>query len=296
MNIKHLFLVFILFITKLSIAQQPLPDFKVSFLGGNKASISWFNNFENCKQISIQKSYDSTKFFQTIFTTQSPELPANGYVDNNYLPQIKTWYRIFYVTDTLGSFFFTKSQTPKLNTSKLNSPNTTEPPQIVRIPTELNPPKTVKDSLKYIPFVKPIEIKINVYYKKTDSLIATFNTVDFLNFKDSIALKTKDTLYSPKTYEYILKPYVPVIIWKPSTYVFTSKKGVIEINLPKYKNHVYKLIVFDNSGKELFKIKHILLEKILLEKSNFLQAGWYKFELYEDDKLKEKNKFLVEKD
>ena len=143
---------------------------------------------------------------------------------------------------------------------------------------------------------KPIEIKINVFFKTKDSLIAVFNPNEFLNFKDSISLKTKDTLFSPKVYEYILKPYVPIIVWKPSNYVYTSKKGVIEINLPKYKTHIYNLIVYDNIGKEVFRLKHILLDKILLEKSNFVQAGWYKFELFEDDKLKEKNKFLVEKD
>jgi hypothetical protein len=35
---------------------------------------------------------------------------------------------------------------------------------------------------------------------------------------------------------------------------------------------------------------------VILEKSNFPKVGWYNFELFEDDKLKEKNKFLVDKD
>ncbi len=286
---------FILIINVLK-AQQPLPAFAANFLGGNKAQITWINPFPNCTQVSIQKSYDSTKFFQTIFTAQSPELPANGYIDNNYLPQIKTWYRIFYVTDSLGSFFFTKSQIPSLPKPKSSLNSNITQQEIIKIPVALLPPKNVEDTSIAIPIVKPIEININVFYKNSDSLLNTFIPADFLRFKDSIALKTKDTLQSSKLYSYFLKPYVPLIVWKPSVYVFSTKKGAIEINIPKSKSHNYKLIVYDHSGKEQFRIKNILVQKVLLEKSNFPKAGWYTFELFEDDKLKEKNKFLVEKD
>lgn len=296
MHVKFkLFVILILFYNIVN-AQEPLPAFSVKFLGGNKAQISWVNPYENCKQISIQKSYDSLRFFQTIFTTQSPELPANGYVDNNYLPQIKTWYRIFYVTDSLGTFFFTNSQTPSTTINKPIIKNGDGISNIVLNPITLNPPKNKIDSAIAVPIVKPLEIKILVYYKNNDSLLAIFNSKEFLDFKDSLSTKTKDTLFSNKPYEYLLKPYVPIIIWKPSIFVFSNKKGAIEIHTPKYKTHHYKLIIYNELGKELFKIKHIQTDKLILEKSNFLQIGWYKFELFEDDKLKEKNKFLVEKD
>jgi len=35
---------------------------------------------------------------------------------------------------------------------------------------------------------------------------------------------------------------------------------------------------------------------LTLDKSNFIHAGWFKFELYEDGQLKEKNKLLIPKD
>ena len=68
------------------------------------------------------------------------------------------------------------------------------------------------------------------------------------------------------------------------------------MQLPNAATHKYKIVFFDKAGKELFKIKHPKQEKLMLEKSNFLHQDWFYFELYEDEKLKEKNKFYVESD
>jgi hypothetical protein len=35
---------------------------------------------------------------------------------------------------------------------------------------------------------------------------------------------------------------------------------------------------------------------LLLDKANFMQAGWYLFEIYEDGKLLEKNKLFINRD
>ena len=49
-------------------AQKPLPDFSAVDLGKNKVQISWANPFdEGLIQLNVQVSYDSAKFYKTIF-------------------------------------------------------------------------------------------------------------------------------------------------------------------------------------------------------------------------------------
>jgi hypothetical protein len=93
-----------------------------------------------------------------------------------------------------------------------------------------------------------------------------------------------------------LKRYVPKIVWKPSIYVFTNNKGYVTIALPEVKKHEYHLKFFNNKNELLFQMNNIQENYLVVDKSNFLQAGWYFFELYEDHQLKEKNKFYLEKD
>jgi hypothetical protein len=50
------------------------------------------------------------------------------------------------------------------------------------------------------------------------------------------------------------------------------------------------------NGSELFMIPEVKQPHLVLDKVNFLRSGWYYFELTEDGKLKEKNKFLITRD
>ncbi|HRI22238.1 MAG TPA: hypothetical protein PLA68_14855, partial [Panacibacter sp.] len=58
----------------------------------------------------------------------------------------------------------------------------------------------------------------------------------------------------------------------------------------------YKVIFFENDGKKLFTVNHITETELVIDKTNFMHAGWFKFELYEDEKLKERNKILLQRD
>ena len=46
---------------------------------------------------------------------------------------------------------------------------------------------------------------------------------------------------------------------------------------------------------QLKKLDVIYTDRVL-DKTNFVHAGWFTYELYEDEKLKEKNKFQLQKD
>ena len=89
-------------------SQSLLPDFAARELTRGKIQISWNNPYRNCVQLAIQRSLDSSKNFRTIFSSQSPELASNGYVDNRPVPGVKNFYRIFYSLEG-GTYFFTRA-------------------------------------------------------------------------------------------------------------------------------------------------------------------------------------------
>ena len=56
------------------------------------------------------------------------------------------------------------------------------------------------------------------------------------------------------------------------------------------------MFFYEEDGTELFRIKTIKEPELILDKTDFIHAGWFSFELFEDDKLKERNKFYLSKD
>lgn len=88
----------------------------------------------------------------------------------------------------------------------------------------------------------------------------------------------------------------PKPVWVPSAYVFTGDDGNAVISLPDALNKKYSIIFKNESGNVLFKIPQVKEVYLILDKVNFLKSGWYYFELMEEGKLKEKNKFLITRD
>jgi hypothetical protein len=85
-------------------------------------------------------------------------------------------------------------------------------------------------------------------------------------------------------------------LWTPSRYVYTFKDGYIRISLPEEEDKKFNIKFFTEDNKLLFELKDIKEKNFKLDKANFYRAGWFKFELYEDGKLKEKNKFFLPKE
>lgn len=82
----------------------------------------------------------------------------------------------------------------------------------------------------------------------------------------------------------------------PSLRIFTSKDNNLVINLPDAAIKKYTVKFFNEFEKQIFELTALKDEYLIIEKVNFVKAGWYYFELYEGGKLLEKNKFLVPKD
>jgi hypothetical protein len=279
-------------------AQEVLPNFTVVTKGNKKVIISWINNYPVVKQISIQRSKDSTRGFTSILSVADPTAPQNGIVDARAADE-KQFYRIFIVQDS-GKFVFTKSKRPFLDTSRVvvNKPQQNENAPRVIIAESVTPKQAeeIKQKLAPTPVVKAPEPEKFLFIKKRDTLIATINAKDLKKFRDSVVSKTKDTMAFVGGDTILLKPFVPKEVFKPSLYVYTGKDGNITINLPGATQRHYSIKFFDDKSVFLFDITEVKEHVVTLDKVNFLRSGWFRFELYEEGKLKEKHKFFVPKD
>lgn len=94
-------------------AQATLPDFTVKN-NNEKNSVCWQNNYSKpVRGISIQRSYDSSKGFTSIFSVPNPRLPVNGFLDEStYYP--KMFYRLFITFDS-GVYIFTAAKQPEID-------------------------------------------------------------------------------------------------------------------------------------------------------------------------------------
>ncbi len=265
-----------IFITHVSKAQDGLPGFKVVDKGNGRIVISWKNNFETINQIAVQRSYDSLKQFTTIYSAPSPELPENGFADQ-IKPGTKVYYRIFYVLQG-GTYFFTPVKSPGVGILVI----------VNNVGKRDKATELIKEAIK-----SPAK---KIFIKVSDSLYATLIDGEYLRFKDSIINKTKDTLYPLSSDTIVILQYIQPYVWKSSNYVYTDKEGYLIINLPEADNKKYELRILEEDNTLVLELKHIKYTYITLDKSNFYHAGWYKFELKEDGKIKDRNKFLIPKD
>ena len=75
-----------------------------------------------------------------------------------------------------------------------------------------------------------------------------------------------------------------------------NRDGNVRIRLKDFDRKKYSVKFFEDDDTFLFELKEINEATLILDKSNFYHAGWFKFELYDDGKLVEKNRFQIQKD
>ncbi|MEO8173057.1 MAG: hypothetical protein ABI581_08235 [Sediminibacterium sp.] len=136
----------------------------------------------------------------------------------------------------------------------------------------------------------------SVFIYRNDSLLQQMDLTMYRRFKDSVTTQTKDTLFAKENNRVDIHPFYPKYAWRPSQYIFTNSKGYLTIILPLANRHKYHIIFYEEDGTELFRIRSVKETELILDKTDFVHAGWFMFELFEDDKLKEKNKFFLTKD
>jgi hypothetical protein len=146
-----------------------------------------------------------------------------------------------------------------------------------------------------------IEVEKILFVKRRDSVIMQLAGNQVRRFSDSLVKKTKDTLYFVNADTLEIKPFIEIYkelkeIYKISSFVFAAKDGNVTVSLANWKAKKYVIIFYEMDSTRLFEIQEIKDSELIIDKSNFGHAGWFRFELFEDGKLKEKNKLLVPKD
>jgi hypothetical protein len=279
-------------------AQDTLPKFTLVNKGNNRVVVSWTNTYRTAiRQLTIQRSADSTKNFTSILTLPDPTVPQNGYADTK-APNGRMFYRLYILLDS-GKYIFSKSRRPFQDTIKLK-PVVKETPAVnQRIQEELkadNKKNAADDPVAKEP-VKPKEIPERmIYIKKRDTLLGQIGERSIRRFKDSIATKTKDTLSFNTADTIVIKNFIPKEVYKPSRFVFTEKDGNVKIALPDAASKKYTIKFFDEYNAPVLEIKQVKDSVLILDKANFMHAGWFKFELMEDGVLKEKHRLFIPKD
>jgi hypothetical protein len=268
-------------------AQDTLPHFTLIGRPNNRNVISWTNPYRSISQIGIQRSPDSTRNFKTILTVPDPSVKQNGYADTK-APSPNMFYRIFIVLDS-GKYFFTNSKRPVFDsTGTAGEPPVMEDNQRVRMSDSL--------SNRQVRTIKENPGPEKMYVIKKREMYINVPEINFRKFRDSILYNTKDTMMYVSVDTIIIKPFVLKEIYRASRYVFTEKFGNVMIVLPDAATKKYSVSFFEENKKPLFEIKEVRANSLTIDKSNFVHSGWFWFELFEDGKLKERQKLFIPKD
>ncbi len=288
-------------------AQDTLPRFSATARGTGKILISWHNIYPVVSQISIQRSIDSLKNFTTLITVPDPTLPENGAVDNN-APHPNFYYRLFVVLGN-GKYLFTPSRRPRSNTGESEAAVREDNPDL-SLAKAVNPRivfvDPARDRQKTVikmpranpssPEIAEMAFSAAVFVRRGDSVLGQLTGRQILSFRDSLIKNTRDTLVFIDGDTILIKPFVPVEMYKVSPFVFAGKYGNINVFLPEAGKRHYSVKFFDENNKLLFELSEIRDPALILDKTNFRHAGWFRFELYDGAQLMEKNKFFIPKE
>jgi hypothetical protein len=250
--------------------QATLPDFTLKNTNG-KISIFWLNDYKKpVKGISVQRSYDSTKNFFSIASILNPQNSVNGFTDS-MPPYNKMYYRLFIGFDT-GVYLLTPSKRPELNTVI----------DYTRLIQEIN--------ALYEKNIRLQEEKVKLQKELAEALAAkNKNKAPAKNVKNKPAVK------KPSITE-VSEDIISQVITFPSKRIFTDKDNNVIARLFNVKENKYVIRFLTEDYKLLFEIKTPPDDYFVIEKVNFIRAGWYQFEIYKNDFLLEENKFHISKE
>jgi hypothetical protein len=292
--------------------QDTLPNFTAVLKDNGKVLISWRNTYPSINQISIQRSSDSLRNFTTLLTVPDPAIPENGFVDSRSQGTVM-FYRLFILLGH-SKYVFSKSRRAIPETVAVKEKAKAEEENDVTLQRIDNQriyylqdnsnrqnPSIAGPTKINAPAAPALKVEKTVFIKRKDSVIGKVSGKMISQFRDSVLSKTKDTMLFVNADTILIKDYIAPVkevkeVYKISAYVFTGKDGNVNISLPdaSRKKYLVKFYEQDNSPVlELKEIKDILL---IVDKTNFIHSGWFRFELYEDGRLKEKNKLFIPKE
>ena len=144
--------------------------------------------------------------------------------------------------------------------------------------------------------ISDVAFSATIFIRRGDSIIGRLSGRQIQSFRDSILNRTRDTLVFIDGDTMLVKAFVPVEVYRVSPYVYTGRYGNIHVSLPEAARRHYSVKFFDETNKLMFELSEIKDPSLILDKTNFQHAGWFRFELYDGDQLKEKNKLFIPKE
>lgn len=254
-------------------AQDSLPAFSVVNKGNNRVVISWNNKYPHLKQISIQRSPDSLSNFKTLLTVPDPNNKQNGYLDSK-APNDRMFYRLYILVDG-ANFVFSKSKRPtndSIRTALLSDTAS----------------KKITDSV----YLKIVEKIIN--QNLPDSALTSEELIILRRYRNGRQAVLPDSI--SRKLDAVVKNKRNSDVTIPVYRIVANKDGLVRISLADVGNKKYSIRFYEDDDTFLFELKEIKEASLMLEKSNFYHSGWFKSELYENEKLVEKNRFFIPKD
>jgi len=283
-------------------AQDSLPNFSVDVRNG-AIIIGWINPYNDIAQLIIQQSKDSISGFRSIVTMPDPAAVTNGFAYKK--PNSEDYYyRIFYLRS--GSrYMFTapKKPKPEIKTAEVTTSlksNTTK--QEIKSTTSK---KTEANEVEKA-ITSPLQVDSII---KSNPSIAT--DIKKVLQADSIVLEKIDSVFkvnpekAMKIIRYVDQVAKPIQkiehttkddIFNPSGFIFTNSEGNLVIALPDVHKKKFSLHVYTKEGAPVFEMKNIKEPLLQIDRSNFYKSGWFKYELYEAGRLREKNRFYIPAD
>jgi len=256
--------------------QSTLPDFQVIQRNGVNI-ISWNNEIKEITQLIIQRSVDSLTGFRSIVSMPDPTTLTNGFVDRKSGSKL-FFYRIFYVMPG-GRYVFTESQKPKVEI-----PPPVIQPAIKNQPTPNPAPVIVTTD----PTITKKEVQV-IIKKQPDTAVSRLSLVYQKIGLSQYNWRTITIL--PKT-EKLLNDDTFVL----SSLIYTNGEGNLIISLPDAPKNRFTLRVFREDKSLLFEMKHIRENQLLIDRSNFHNSGWFRYELREGERIRERNRFYIKPD
>jgi hypothetical protein len=158
------------------------------------------------------------------------------------------------------------------------------------------------DSIKYfttIGSVLNVKAPLNGFVDTKEFMPAQYYRL-FISFEGGTYIFTEshrpgiDTL---KVLPDVMENFRPVQTWFiPSKQIYTGRDNNIVMSLPEANKKKYSVKFLEDDGTFLFEIKKITEPYLIVDKVNFVHSGLFRFELYADGILAEKNKIYIPKD
>ena len=256
--------------------QSTLPAFQVIQRNGVNI-ISWNNEIKEITQLIIQRSVDSLTGFRSIVSMPDPTSSTNGFVDKKSGSKL-FFYRIFFVMPG-GRYVFTESQ----------KPNVEIPPPVIQPAIKKQPiPNPAPVTVTTDPPITKKEVQV-IIKKQPDTAVSRLSLV---YQKIGLSQYNWGTItILPKT-ENLLNDDTFVL----SSLIYTNGEGNLIISLPDAPKNRFTLRVFREDKSLLFEMKHIRENQLLVDRSNFHNSGWFRYELREGERIRERNRFYIKPD